>query len=102
MTPRIPEPDPALAGRAAPGAPTTGSALDSDPTLPALPGSDSDTALRTAGSTSRRPVSSSGAAGRAAPAVDGSAALAVAPDPGPVTDEEAPVEAGIAELWDAY
>jgi RNA polymerase sigma factor for flagellar operon FliA len=103
MTPRIPEPDPALAGRTVPGATTAGPTLDSDPSLPALPGADSDTALRTAGSASRRPAPSRGAPTRpATPAVDGSSALAVAPDPGPVTDEEAQVEAGIAQLWDAY
>ena len=103
MTPRIPAPEPRPdpagdrtgldrtgPGRTAMGS-GTGSGMGSVGTLPALPGSDSDAAVRTAGR---------------------SALTGALPSPRPVTvgervaqgssDEEALVEAGIASLWEAY
>ena len=81
MTPRTPGPDP-VDPDDRPVAPRT-----SVSTLPSLPGSTSDAALRAAGS--RRPTTV------------GATALALAAEGAPV-DEEALVDAGIAELWEAF
>lgn len=86
MTPRIPEPE---------GAPGPVRARSGVGTLPALPGSDSDAAVRAAGRsgprgalrTGTRPVTVATGGGPAA---------------GPVADEEALVEAGIADMWADY
>lgn len=81
MTPRTPGPDPMASEDTAVerNAPVS--------TLPALPGSTSEAAVR--------------AAGGRGPTTVGANALAASPDGAPV-DEEALVEAGIAELWAAY
>ncbi len=87
MTPRIPEPEPAPA----PGAAGTGVGGTGVGTLPSLPGSDSDSAVRTAG----------GSALRGAVPVPRAVTVGERVD-GPPLDEEALVEAGIVELWNAY
>src|SRR5690349_10719045 len=129
MTPPTPAPDPGREGTpvatVAAGAPRTGP-------LPALPGIDSEAAVRAAGAAARSPrrPARSGPP-RPGPGTHGPTALAAVPSPadgrrpgparvpdpedrphtGPATlggappgavDEEALVEAGIAELWAAY
>ncbi|GAA4761452.1 FliA/WhiG family RNA polymerase sigma factor [Actinomycetospora chibensis] len=119
MTPPTPAPEPRRDGAsvATTAAPPTGP-------LPALPGIDSDAAVRAAGAAARTPRRAPRRE-PAGPVTDGATALAPVPAPAdgsrdaahaavhalPATlgrvaagapDEEALVEAGIAELWAAF